>query len=118
MAASILCLIHCIALPLLFSTVPLWGIEILENSWLELGTILVSLFIGGIAIWRGFINYHRKVLVPLLFLSGMGLMIAGNFFTAEWFEMVAKLSGATAMILTHTINWKRIRKIKTHPHHT
>lgn len=106
--ASTLCLIHCIALPLFFSTLPFFGFEILENIWLEMATMLISLFIGGFAIWKGYKHFHHKPMLPTLFLLGMLLMIIGNLLGSELFEMVTKLVGAGFMITVHSMNWYRI----------
>jgi hypothetical protein len=114
MGAAILCLIHCIALPLFFSTLPLFGFEILENIWLETVTILISLFIGGTAIWKGFKNYHHRLMVPLLFLLGMLLMIIGNLLGSELIEMLTKLVGAGFMIAAHSMNWYSIHHAASH----
>ncbi len=107
MAAAFLCLIHCVALPLFFSTLALWGIEVLENIWLELATLAISFFIGGMAIWRGYTTHHHKRQVIIYFSVGMLLMVGGNFVGGELFEIISKIAGAAAMVIAHTINWRR-----------
>jgi hypothetical protein len=59
--ASLLCAIHCALLPVLFTTLPLMGIELLENEQVELGFILFSLVVGCFALYNGYKKHHRKI---------------------------------------------------------
>jgi hypothetical protein len=107
--ASLACAIHCVLLPVLFTTLTLFGIEILENPLLEVLTILVSMGAGGWAIWRGYIRLHRKKPVLVYFITGLVLMIAGNFFHHMYPEMCLKITGAGLIISAHIMNWKASR---------
>lgn len=107
--AALACAIHCVALPLFFSTIPLFGIEIIENFWLELTTILISAGVGGFAIYKGFL-IHKNKWVVLLFLSGIGLMLVGNFFHKESAEYASKIVGALLLLICHLINLKKSHK--------
>lgn len=105
--ASLACTVHCILLPLVFGTLPLLGIELLENIVLELVTIAISALLGGWAIYRGYYHFHRSKLVILLFLTGITAMAAGNFTATETAEMAFKLTGATALVGAHLYNRKK-----------
>ncbi|HAI83222.1 MAG TPA: hypothetical protein DCL43_06105 [Chitinophagaceae bacterium] len=107
MLASLACAIHCVALPLLFSTVPFLGIKILENIWLELATIIVSITIGGIAMYKGVTQYHRQKWVVILFISGISSMLLGNMISNEVTEPWLKHIGAMALIIAHVYNYKK-----------
>jgi hypothetical protein len=109
-AAAILCAVHCLLLPLFFTTLPLFGWEILENFWLELSTILISLFAGGYAIYKGYFHFHKSKWVAGLFCFGIILMIMGNFSGTELFEYILKIMGATALLVSHIANWKKSHK--------
>jgi hypothetical protein len=105
--AALVCAVHCVALPLFFSTLPLFGIEIIENKWLELGTILISLLIGGGAIYKGYNYFHKSKWIVALFLLGMVVMIIGNFLHAHATEYFLKISGAVLLVISHIANWKK-----------
>ena len=60
--ASLLCAIHCALLPVLFTTLPLMGVELLENEQVELGFILFSLVVGCFALYNGYKKHHHKKL--------------------------------------------------------
>jgi drug/metabolite transporter superfamily protein YnfA len=104
--ASLACAIHCVLLPVIFTTVTLFGIEILENPYLEVLTLLVSMSVGGWAIWRGYRKLHHQKNLIICFLAGLILMIAGNFLTYTPAEMGLKIIGAIFIITAHVKNWR------------
>lgn len=106
---SVLCVVHCIGLPILFSTLPLWGMEILENRFIELASIMLTLVAGGEAIRKGYVRYHRSVSIVVLFLLGFSLMTGANFVVAPVWEMLLKGSGALFVVGAHLTNWKKSR---------
>lgn len=108
-AVSLLCVVHCIGLPILFSTLPLWGMEVLENRFIELASILLTLLAGGEAIRKGYVRYHRSVYIVVVFLLGFSLMTVANFVDAPVWEMLLKGSGALFVIGAHLTNWKKCR---------
>lgn len=105
-AASLICSVHCVALPAFFTTVPFLGIEILENSIIEVATILVSMCAGGWAIVRGYRLYHKNKMILSFFIAGLALMIAGNFVPYEWEDMTLKFIGGLMVVIAHLRNWK------------
>ncbi len=107
--ASLACALHCVLLPVVFTTLPLFGIELLENIYLEIATILVSVSAGGWALWKGYRKIHHHISIVLLFLVGLVLMISGNFFSSESLHMSAKLIGAVLIITAHIRNWRQSR---------
>jgi drug/metabolite transporter (DMT)-like permease len=114
--ASLACAVHCVVLPVLFTTLPLFGIEILENIYLELLTIFVTMGIGGWALWKGYHKIHRHLSIVVLFLIGLAFMISGNFFSSESIEMSTKMIGAILIIIAHIRNWQLSKNCKDcHP---
>jgi len=107
--ASAACAVHCVLLPLVFTTLPFLGIELMENIFLELATTGISLLIGGWAIWKGYKKHHRNKLILMLFIMGIVLLVTGNLFHAESIEMSLKFSGATLLITAHIYNWQKSR---------
>ncbi|RXK86021.1 MerC domain-containing protein [Filimonas effusa] len=108
--ASLACTVHCILLPLLFGTLPLLGIELLENTALEIVTIAISALLGGWAIYRGYYHFHRSKLVILLFLAGIAALTAGNLAEREATEMAFKLTGAIALVAAHLRNRRKCKR--------
>jgi hypothetical protein len=104
---SALCVVHCIVLPIFLSTLPLWGVEVLENSAIEAITILSTLLAGGWAIGKGYWKYHQHLFIPVLFTAGLFSMMSANFMQTEVLEMLLKGSGAILIVSAHVVNWKK-----------
>jgi hypothetical protein len=106
---SFVCLMHCIILPLFLTSIPFLGIEILENIFIELGTIILALFIGGYAIRNGYLKYHRNMFIVFLFAIGISLMILSNFvFSAA--EIWLKIFGGFVVCMAHIQNFTTSKK--------
>jgi len=108
--ASLLCAIHCALLPVLFTTLPLLGIELLENENVELGFILFSFIVGCIALYDGYKNHHHKKLPLILFVVGILLLFFANFFLEESTETIVKTVGAAFIISAHVVNWNSCKQ--------
>lgn len=103
--ASILCAVHCLLLPIFFSTLPLLGIELLENFWIELAAILVTALVGGWAIYKSYIRHHRNKFIVFLFLTGITMFFVGDFLTLQSDQVFIKLLGGISIVIAHIYNW-------------
>ena len=110
---ALLCLVHCVLLPLFVTTLPLWGFELLENPMIEAGTVLLSLLVGGYAIRRSFTKCHRNGWVVGIFFVGLLTMVWGNFVSSTS-EGNVKLAGACLVIIAHIQNWRLSRRCSSH----
>ena len=108
-AASVACAIHCVLLPLMFTTLPFFGIDLIENFFLEFVTVLISLLIGGLAIWKGYKKYHRNKLIPVLFIVGIALLVISNHVHGKNIEISLKFSGAAILVITHICNLRKCK---------
>lgn len=115
-SASLVCAIHCLLLPVFFSTLPLLGIELMENMTLEIFTIAISLLAGSSALYTGYKKHHRRLWPLLLFVCSMAALILGNVLAPVWSpsELVFKSAGVTGILAAHIANW---RYGKSCPHH-
>ncbi len=77
--ASLLCAVHCIAMPMLLTILPLLGLSVLLDSTLEKFFVL---FFVVLAIFNTCWGYkdHKKNRVLFLSLFGSALLIIANFF--------------------------------------
>lgn len=103
-AVSLLCLVHCVALPLLVSVLPLWRITALQDARIEWATLGLTLLIGGWAIRKGYKHHHQKSIFAL-FLAGVSMVALGSFFDDA--EMALKGAGAACVIFAHLRNWSQ-----------
>lgn len=109
-ALSTLCLLHCLALPLLAAALPLMGVWA-EAEWVHMLFVAVAAPTTGFALWRA----HRQLPLPALALLGAGtgllLLLAG---AAGWpnhnTETPLTVAGSLLLAVTHIWNaWRRHR---------
>lgn len=111
--ASLACAIHCAVLPLLMSSLPLFGINIIHNPFFEWGMILLALLIGSATLYHGFKKHHHSPLPFLLFFSGISLIMMKQFLPQiEYWLLVP---GVMGIISAHLLNF-RFCRIHNHAH--
>jgi hypothetical protein len=109
-SAGLACAIHCALLPFVVSTLPLFGVDILENDFFEAGMILIALMIGGFNLLHGFRRHHHRLAPFFIFLAGMFLLIVKHFFFVTVFWLV--ISSSILIILAYYLNWRYCRVAK------
>ncbi len=75
-ALSSLCLLHCLALPLLAAALPLFGTWA-EAEWVHLLFVAIALPLTGYALWRAERRHPLPVLAWATAGGGLGLLLAG-----------------------------------------
>ena len=113
---SVLCAIHCALLPLLVTSLSLFGIEVIHNSWFEWSMIGLAFIVGSYALFHGYRTHHKNPGPLYLFGVGFACLVCKQFFHAY---SVYFLSVAVACIITaHYINLRLCHKSKcSSPHH-
>jgi len=110
---SLLCAVHCLALPLLAVLGPaLTGYFVFEESfhrWLVVVVLPLSL----VSLWMG-CRHHKKIGVVALGVAGLMVLItaalAGHDLLGEWGEKIATLFGASLVALSHIRNFQLCRE--------
>ena len=102
--ASIACAIHCAALPLVVTYLPLIGLEFLANVWVEIIMIVLSLCIGAWSL-SGSYKRHHNVVPILILVSGFALIAMGHFLLHELESFLIPLGGCTIAV-AHYLNWR------------
>src|SRR5438477_9842208 len=80
--ASIACAIHCALLPLFLTSLPLFGINIINNIYFEAGMILLAFGIGAYSLYHGYRKHHHSKLPLGLFSAGIIFLILKELFVA------------------------------------
>lgn len=106
MTASTLCAIHCAAVPVFFTSLPLVGLGFLANPWVEWSMIIVALIVGVASIAGSFLNSHHRVLPLILLIIGFATIILGHIFTKGWLEAIIVPVGGVTIALAHFVNYK------------
>jgi hypothetical protein len=102
--SSIACAIHCAILPLIVSSLPLFGINIINNIWFEYGMIALAFVIGLYSLKHGFTKHHHKILPVVLFSLGIVFLILKQVFH-RWM-IYFLIPGVTLIVLAHWINFR------------
>jgi thiol:disulfide interchange protein len=109
-ALSSLCLLHCLALPLLAAALPLLGVWA-EAEWVHVLFVIIAAPMTGFALWRA----HRQQRLPASAVTsavvGLLLLLAG---AAGWpshdSETPMTVAGSLLLAATHAWNaWRRHR---------
>lgn len=105
---SIACAIHCAILPLLISSLPLFGINIIKNAPFEWLMIGIAFIIGSIAVLHGYRSHHKSLTPFYLFSAGfIFLVIKQLFHNQEFLFLVPAIS---FILYAHFLNYRYCRQ--------
>ncbi|MBD1394385.1 MerC domain-containing protein [Mucilaginibacter glaciei] len=106
MTASTLCAIHCAAVPVFFTSLPILGLGFLANPWVEWSMITLALIIGISAIGGSYFKSHRRPLPLMLLVIGFATIILGHIFIRGWLEAIVVPIGGFTIAVAHFFNYK------------
>ncbi len=110
MLTSIACAVHCAVLPLLVSSLPVFGINVINNSPFEWLMIFAAFIIGSIAVLHGYRSHHKSLIPFYLFTAGFIFLVIKQFFHDKEFIFLAP---AVCFILyAHFLNYRYTRQPK------
>jgi hypothetical protein len=114
-ATSMACAIHCAVLPLLIGSLPLFGMNIVDNVAFEYFMIFLAFCIGTYSLWHGYKKHHHSKTPVLIFSLGIMLLIAKQKWHDHqyWFLPFAVI----LIISAHLLNYKAC-KVHNHAHST
>ncbi|MEO1254294.1 MAG: MerC domain-containing protein [Bacteroidota bacterium] len=107
-SASLLCAIHCAALPFLLTLAPLAGLQFLDNHWIEYAIIFISFFIASSSLIHGYRKHHKKKVSLIIATIGFVLILIGQIAGSEWMEAFLTSCGGITIAIAHLINWKYV----------
>ncbi|MCZ2223622.1 MAG: MerC domain-containing protein [Chitinophagales bacterium] len=110
---SIACAIHCAILPLIMTSLPLFGINIIDNDWFEYSMILLAFVVGTYSLYHGYKKHHHSFLPIIIFTLGITLLVVKQIWHELhlWFLIPAVIFIVTA----HVINFRSCR-VHNHAH--
>jgi hypothetical protein len=111
--ASLACAIHCALLPLILSSLPLFGINIIHNTGFEIGMIFLALCIGSFSLYHGFKKHHHSLLPLSLFIAGIIFLVIKQFFIE--YEIWLLVPAVLMIITAHLLNY-RFCRVHNHAH--
>jgi MerC mercury resistance protein len=113
---SVACAIHCALLPVVVSTLPVFGFNIVHNAFFEWGMILLAFFVGSYSLFHGFVKHHHSYMPVLVFSTGFIFLVLKQFSTD--FEYLFLFIAVILIISAHYYNYRLCQKSKClSPHH-
>lgn len=111
--ASVACAIHCAVLPLLLTSLPVFGFDIIKNSLFEYGMIVLAFLVGAYALSHGFRKHHHRYMPLAIFSIGILFLFAKQVWhnLHLWFLVPA----VTAIVCAHYLNY-RFCRVHNHAH--
>lgn len=111
--ASVACAIHCAVLPLFFSALPLFGVNIIHNLAFEAGMVALAFGIGAWSLLHGYRKHHHRLLPITLFTLGITLLVIKLFFSH--YETWLLIPAVICIVSAHFLNYQSCR-IHDHAH--
>ena len=102
-AATSLCALHCILLPLLLPVLPLMGLTFLADHQWEHIFLGATAVLGTIALYSGYKRFHKKVYPFALLYIGVAIYWIKHDFL-EVNAPIFIIVGASLIVMSHVIN--------------
>jgi uncharacterized membrane protein YoaK (UPF0700 family) len=112
-AASVACAIHCAVLPLILSSLPLLGVNIIENQGFEFIMIALAFVVGVYSLYHGRKKHHHSYYPMLLFAAGIGLLFIKSMLHSH--SLMLLLPAVALVVIAHYLNYKLCR-VHNHAH--
>lgn len=110
-AATSLCALHCILLPIILPALPLLGLSFLaDHSW-EHFFLIATAVLGTVALFSGFRRYHRRLYPFYLLYLGVSIYWIKHDFS-QAYEMYFIVVGAGFIMGAHFLNIKLCNSCK------
>lgn len=95
--ASLLCAIHCMAMPLVVMAGSVYGVQVSEHSWFELPILGIAVLFAVIMVAKHY--FHHRNRLPLLLLgAGVSLLVVSFVADAHLLTIVGSLLLASAQL--------------------
>ena len=113
---SVACAIHCAVLPIVVSSLPVFGINIVHNPYFEWSMISIALFVGTYALVHGYRTHHQSFTPLLIFGAGFIFLVLKQFFPQLEYLFLAL--AVILIISAHFYNYRFCQRSKcASPHH-
>jgi hypothetical protein len=103
---SLLCAVHCISLPLLFTVAPLMSQSFLADPLLENILLIGSLLIAAYTLLRDYLHVHRRWTASYIALAGFVILFFAKWICPATLEPLMMTLGGLTTAFAYYINWK------------
>lgn len=102
-AASALCLLHCLGLPLFALALPTLAAALGASEGVHAVLLAVAAPLALVALWRG---WRSHGIVAPAALGGAGLALMALALAAHALEQPLTLAGVLVLAIAHLLNWR------------
>lgn len=121
MGLSVLCLFHCLAMPLVVSVLPMLGAHLFEETTIHVFFFVAAMPLSFFGLWLGVRGAHGGGRLMIIAGGGLLLMFVGALHDVSGDYDVAFTSTGVALVaLAHFLNWRRHARSHSsvpHEHH-
>lgn len=110
---SIACAIHCAVLPLLLSSLPLFGMNIIDNIGFECFMIALAFAVGVFSLWHGYRKHHHSLVPVAVFSAGFLFLVAKQVWHGYQYWLLP--FAVVLIVAAHLINYRSCR-VHQHAH--
>jgi hypothetical protein len=105
---SLACAIHCAVLPLLLTSLPVFGIDIIENVSFEYLMIALACAVGSYALLHGYRKHHHQLMPLAIFIIGILFLFAKQ----SWheYQLWFLVPAVVFIVGAHWLNYRFCRK--------
>jgi hypothetical protein len=107
---SIACAIHCAAMPLLISVLPLIGMQFMASHLMEGMLLAFGVGFGIYGVMKAYFTQHRDIRPVVALALGTSLIVVGFFFAAESVEPYLVSVGALGIAAAQVLNIRSCRR--------
>jgi hypothetical protein len=105
---SMACAIHCAVLPLVLTSLPVFGINIIDNVSFEYMMIFLAFSIGSVALYHGYKKHHHNFLpLPIFALGVVFLLFKQAWHDLQYWFLIPAVS---CIVYAHYLNYNLCRK--------
>ncbi|MDF0717480.1 MerC domain-containing protein [Muricauda sp. 334s03] len=116
LTSSLICAIHCAAVPIVLSFSSLSSLHFLHNPLIEWSFIGLGVVFVFVSLWPSYRKAHHRSRPLLIAAIGFGLIALGRLDLNEAWEIINTVGGALMVSVAHFVNWKLLRSSCKHKH--
>lgn len=110
---SVACAIHCAILPLFLSSLPVFGMNIIDNLRFEYFMVALAFVVGIYALYHGRKKHHHRYEPMVLFTIGILLLFAKVIW--HQYQLWLLFPAVSCIVAGHWLNFKFCR-VHNHAH--
>ncbi len=107
-SASVACAIHCALLPLVLTSLPVFGVEIIDNTGFEIMMIIIAAAVGLYSLYHGYKKHHHQLTPLLIFVLGILFLCAKQVWHEQ--QLLLLVPAVLLIVTAHYLNFSSCKK--------